>query len=101
MKMLLIVYRESLEEEIHGLLQQHGVSAFTELQHVAGAGETGRAFHSFTWPGTNGLILTALPDTEANRLLQGLKSYRDERVKEQHGAKFPLRVFTFPCDLAV
>jgi len=101
MKMLLVIYRESLEEEIHGLLQQHGVRAFTELQHVAGAGETGRAFHSFTWPGANGVILTALPEKEAERVVQGFKAYRDQRVEEQHGDKFPLRVFTFPCDLVV
>jgi nitrogen regulatory protein PII len=101
MKMLLIVFRDSLEEEIHALLKEHGVKAFTEMHKVAGVGETGRAFHSFTWPGLNGMILTALPDDQVERVVDGLKSYRDERMKAQRGAKFPLRVFAFPCDLVV
>jgi len=97
MKMLLIVFRESLEEEIHGLLNQHQVKAFTELHKVGGTGETGAAFHSFSWPGVNGMILTALPDDEAEHLIEGLKGFRDQRTQQQHGVKIPLRVFVLPC----
>lgn len=99
--MLLIVFRESLEEEIHALLKEHGVKAFTELHKVSGIGNTGAAFHSFTWPGVNGMILTALPDEEATRVAEGFRSFRDQRVKAQHGAKLPLRAFILPCDLVV
>lgn len=101
MKMLLIVFRESLEEEIHGLLHTHHVNAFTELHKVTGTGETGTAFHSFTWPGVNSMILTALPDDEADRVVEGFKVFRDERRHGQHGANIPLRVFVLPCALVV
>jgi len=101
MKMLLIVFRESLEEEIHGLLQEHHVKAFTELHKVGGTGETGAAFHSFSWPGVNSMILTALSDDEAKRLVEGFKMFRDQRAQQQHGAKIPLRVFVLPCEQLV
>ena len=101
MKMLLIVFRESLEEEIHGLLQEHGVKAFTELHKVGGTGETGAAFHSFTWPGVNGMILTVLAEDEAERVVEGFKVFRDQRIQQQHGAKIPLRVFVLPCEQVV
>lgn len=95
--MLLIVFRESLEEEIHALLHTHHVKAFTELHKVGGTGETGAAFHSFAWPGVNELILTALPDDEAERVVEGFKVFRDERRRQQHGIKLPLRIFVLPC----
>ena len=101
MKMLLIVFRETLEEEIHGLLATHNVTAFTELHKVGGTGETGAAFHSYAWPGLNGMILTALPEDHAEGVINGLKAFRDQQVQEHHGAKFPLRVFVLPCELAV
>jgi nitrogen regulatory protein PII len=101
MKMLLIVFRESLEEEILGLLKELGVKAFTEVHEVAGSGETGSALHSFTWPGVNSMILAALPEDHLKRVVEGLKAFRDQRVKQQHGAKIPLRVFVLPCELVV
>jgi hypothetical protein len=97
MNMLLIVFRESLEEEIHGLLKELHVKAFTELHKVGGAGETGAAFHSFAWPGVNAMVLTVLPEDHADRVVEGLKSFRDKRVKGQHGLKLPLHVFVLPC----
>ncbi|TLY26256.1 MAG: hypothetical protein E6K63_12835 [Nitrospirae bacterium] len=97
MKMLLIVFRDSLEEEIHGLLKEFSVKAFTELHKVGGTGETGSAFHSFTWPGMNALVLTALPEDQAERVVEGLKGFRDQRTKQQHGLKIPLHVFVLPC----
>jgi len=97
MKMLLILFRESLEEEIHGLLKELHVKAFTELHKVGGAGEAGAAFHSFAWPGSNAMVLAALPEDHADRVVEGLKAFRDQRAQQQHGVKLPLRVFVLPC----
>lgn len=97
MKMLLIIFRDSLEEEIHGLLKDLGVKAFTELHKVGGTGETGAAFHSFTWPGMNALVLAALPEDQADRVAKGLKEFRDQRIQQQRGLKVPLHAFVLPC----
>jgi len=44
MKMLMIVFRESMEEDIRSLLRTHHVGAFTEMHDVTGIGEAGAAF---------------------------------------------------------
>ena len=97
MKMLLIVFRESLQEEIHALLTQYGVSAFSELHNVIGAGETGAAFHAFSGSGANDMILTAMSEDLADRVVEGFKLFRDQRVHELHVARIPLHVFVLPC----
>ncbi|OLC42728.1 MAG: hypothetical protein AUH74_03735 [Nitrospirae bacterium 13_1_40CM_4_62_6] len=101
MKMLLIVFRDSLEDEIVVLLKEFNVKAFTELHKVGGTGETGDAFHSFASPGVNTMILTALAEDQAERVVKGLKAFRDQLAKQQQGAKIPIRVFVFPCEQVV
>ena len=92
-KMVMMIFRDSLDDEVTSLLKEFGVKAFTEIHNVEGLGETGAAFHSFTWPGRNSMILTAMPEDRADRLIKRLREFRDQRVRQQHGLKFPLRVF--------
>jgi hypothetical protein len=101
MKMLLIVFRESLEPEILALLKELGVRAFTELPSVVGTGEAGAAFQSFASLGSNSMVLTALADDHAAQVIQGLHAYRDKLTEQQHGAYIPLRVFALPCEQVV
>jgi nitrogen regulatory protein PII len=97
MKMLLLVFRSSLEEDMLHLLNSLGVKAFTEASKVFGKGETGTAFGSFSWPGSNSLILAALEDDQTDKVVKGLKAFRDRLAGEQHGEKIPIRVFILPC----
>lgn len=101
MKMVLIVFRESLEQEVCGLLNALHVRAFTEITHMGGTGEAGSAFHSFTWPGGNSMIFTALTEDETDRVVEGFKGFRDQRAQQQRGAHLPLRVFVLPCEQAL
>lgn len=97
MKMLMIIFRESLEQEVCGMLKELDVRAFTEVTNVGGAGEAGTALHSFTWPGGNTMILTALAEDHADRVVEGLRAFRDQRPPQRSAAKIPLRVFVLPC----
>jgi nitrogen regulatory protein PII len=101
MKMLMIVFRESIEEDIKALLRTHNVKGFTEMHDVTGTGEAGPAFHSLSWPAFNDMILAALPDAEADTVVNALKDFRDRQVEKQGGAKIPLRVFALPCEMVV
>ncbi len=101
MKMLMIILKESLEEDVRALLRKEGVAAFTELKEVTGRGEAGSTLHSLPWPGYNNLILTALSEMEATRVIAALTGFRDGLAEKQHGAKIPLRVFALPCELVV
>ena len=101
MKMIMIVFRESLEEDIRGLLSMNQVEAFTEMVDVVGKGEAGPAFHSLSWPGLNNMILVALPEVQADRVVAALKKFHDQQVRNERGTKIPMRVFTLPCELVV
>ena len=92
-KMVLLIFRDSLEEDIMSLLKRFGVNAFTEVHNVEGLGETGAAFHSLVWPGINSMILAAMPEEHADRLIKGVREFRNQRVHQQYGLKLPLRVF--------
>lgn len=41
MEMLVIVFRESLVEQVHALLNEYEVTSYSELQNVTGKGATG------------------------------------------------------------
>jgi nitrogen regulatory protein PII len=101
MIMLMIIMKESLEEEVRELLRNHNVTGFTEVREVTGQGEAGATFHSLSWPGFNDLILAAMPELDAKQLIDALVKFRDSAAEKQHGAKVPLRVFSVPCTLVV
>lgn len=97
----MIVFRDSLEQDVMKVLKELGVKAFTEMPSVVGSGEAGPAFHSLVVPQTNAMVLTALEDDQADRVVAGLRAYREELTKRQHGAYIPLRVFALPCEQVV
>jgi hypothetical protein len=98
MTMLLLVFRYSLDEEILRLLKELNVKSFTEAPKVFGMGEAGTAFNSMDWPGSNCMILSAMEDEQATRVVAGLREFRDRLIKQQRNNKIPIRVFAFPCE---
>lgn len=101
MNMLLVIFRQSLDEDIRELLRGLEVKAFTEAPKVFGIGEAGKANDSFEWPGFNCLILAAMEDKQAEYVIERLREFRDRLSKRQQGAKIPMRVFVLPCERAV
>ncbi|MEW6543541.1 MAG: PG0541 family transporter-associated protein [Nitrospirota bacterium] len=101
MKMLMVIYRRSLDQDIRHLLKGLNVRAFTEAPKVLGMGEAGHAFDSLAWPGHNVMILSAMRNEEAEHVVAELKSFRDHLQGLQDGAKVPLRVFTLPCEQVI
>ena len=98
MKMLLIVFRQSTAEHIHALLREYDVNAFTELHNVAGRGETGPNVQFFLSPGANSIILTAVSEPLAYRLIDGLTRFKAEQGLGEHSN---VHVFILPCEQAV
>ena len=101
MKMIMVLFRSSLEEDVLGLMNDLNINALTEIPEVLGRGETGEAYGSLFSSGSNGLILTAVEDQQADEAVRALKAFRDRLSERQHGCKIPLRVFTFPCSMVV
>jgi nitrogen regulatory protein PII len=101
MKMLLIVFRQSMVEHIHALLKEFDVNAFTELHNVAGRGETGPSVQFLLSPGANSMILTAVSEKHAYRLIDAFTRLKAEQGPHQHDNVFPLHVFLLPCEQVV
>ena len=98
MKMLLIVFRQSMVEHIHTLLKEYDVNAFTELHNVAGRGETGPNVQFFLSPGSNCMILTAVSEQLAYRLIDGFARLKTDPKMRQGNNMLPLGVFVLPCE---
>lgn len=101
MKMLLIVFRESLAEQIHALLKEYEVTGYSELHNVSGRGETGPTVHFALSSGANRMILAALPEQASFRLIDVLNRYRTEHMTQQRQEAYPLHVFVLPCEQVV
>ena len=101
MKMLMIVFRESISEQIHALMKDYAIMAYTELQNVSGRGETGPTLHFSLSAGANRMILAAIPEQMAYRVIEGLTRYRTEQLQQQGEDAFPLHVFVLPCEQVV
>lgn len=98
MKMSMIVFRRSIVERIHALLKEYDVNAFTELHNVAGRGETGPNVGFFLSPGPNSMILTAVSEQLAYRLIEGFTRFKAEQGTDQPNH---VHVFILPCEQAV
>jgi hypothetical protein len=86
MKMLLIVFRQSMVEQIHALLKEYDVNAFTELHNVAGRGDrTQRSVLPVTGPQLHdphsGIRTACLPP---HRWVHALESGRRDTTTRQY-----------------
>jgi hypothetical protein len=98
MKMLLVIFRRSLDHEMRRFLKGLDIKAFTEAPKILGIGDAGHAFDFLYWPGFHSMIVAAMDEDQAKRILEELKAFRDHQQELQHGAKVPIRVFVLPCE---
>ena len=101
MQMVAVIFRKSLENEVLTVLRACNVQAFTDIGEVWGAGESGQVFNSFARPGFNSIVLAALDEPDAERVVMALRVFREDAVRQQRGAPVPLHVFLLPCQQAV
>jgi nitrogen regulatory protein PII len=101
MKMLVIVFRESLVEQVHALLNEHEVTSYSELHNVTGKGATGLTSQFFLAPSTNRMLLVAVPEQSAHRLIDGFKRLHLGQEASTGDLMFPLHVFVLPCEQVV
>ncbi len=101
MQMLMIISRSSLLDDLLALLSSLGVDSSTQIPNVHGAGQAGTAFGTFESPASNVVILAALEEDKASRVVTELTALRNRSEARQSSGKFPLRVFVLPCTQAV
>lgn len=99
MKMLMIVARESLLEELEKLLRENAITGYTIHNKVAGRGKTGNVYQTFLNPETNVVINAVLPSNQVvDKAVTALKTLHAARTKGSHVKPFSLKVFSFPCE---
>lgn len=96
MKMLILVFRSTLNEEVLSVLDGLKLPGYTETAEVYGTGSTGRVFDSHAWPGYNSMVLSAVGEGDA-RKVAGALGELSVRLTAQ-GEKVPLRLFAVPCE---
>ena len=97
-KLLLITFRQSLEEDIGQLLHKIGVTNYTLIPGVLGMGTSGKVISGYGWPGVNSMLLVVLEEEQAKPVLEKLKAFHNRLVEQQPSLKIPMRLFVLPCD---
>jgi hypothetical protein len=97
MNMLMLVFRSSLKERIHVLLEQCDVRAYTEMPETIGAGQTGPAEGVSFYPGVNSVIMVAVDDAHAEGVEQAVKDWCADVAQRPGGQKPSIRLFAWPC----
>lgn len=97
MKSILIVFDQAYYERISALLDKMNCRGFTYLETVQGRGtKTGEPhFGSHAWPSLNSAIITIVPDTRVDSLLEAL--HEMDKQTEQLG----LRAFVWNIEKTI
>ena len=83
MKAIFIAYNQAYYEEIAKMLNENGVTGYTEWDEIKGHGsETGEAHYgTHAWPTLNNAILTMVADDKVTPILNTLKE-QDQKTPE-------------------
>ena len=96
-KLLLITFRQSLEEDLGHLLNELNVTNYTLITGVLGKGETGKVAGTFGWPGLNSVLFVVLDEEQVAPVVEKLKAFHN-RLPTQQPSSIPLRLFLLPCE---
>lgn len=87
MKMILIIFNISLQEEVRDLLKNTGTTCFTQWPRIIGQGKsTGPKLDNDVWPGANSGIMVVADEKQAETLMAAVQALRDE-IGEYEGIK--------------
>lgn len=89
MNMLFLVFRHSLEEDMLERFSRLNGRAFTEAPDMLGMGETEAPFDSSPMRPSNSMILAALEEDQTERVIEGLKVFRDQVADRNPTRQFP------------
>lgn len=101
MKMLVLIFRQSLEADLMKVLDDLEVKAFTQASAIEGMGDSGTTLHSYGKNGHNSMILAAMDDERAMQVAKRLKTFFSIAQRHQQGGRIPLRLFAIPCECLI
>lgn len=89
MKMFLLMYSGPTPTRVEEILERHDVHAWTTYEGGRGAGATGRQEGSRAWPGATALVMSVVPQANADALASVLEQ---EAERLPHGERLHLAV---------
>jgi hypothetical protein len=98
MDMLMIVFRTSLKERVHELLQTCEVMAYTEIPEAVETGHSGPAEGVSFYPGMNRVILLSFEPAQRDKVAGAVKAWCAETLQHSGWVKPAIRVFSWPCN---
>ncbi len=82
-EMILVIFNSSIEEEMLEVLKQAGMTCYTKIPGVHGAGRYSEPrLDSHVWPGTNVIYLIAVEPGQRRGILDAVR-----RMKQVHRAE--------------
>ena len=99
MKMLNIVCREKLEDEILAMFKDLGIRGYTVISGVGGSGQTGTVSGTGGRADRNTLFMAALEDDHMTQVLNAVRAIHTRHVHGYRGLEIPLKVFLQPCEV--
>jgi len=104
MKMLTIVCRDSLEDDLLELLKLSGIGCgYSIISQVTGCGETGTVAGTgyFSGLGFNTMILVVIEEKDFHRVVAAIRAFHGRLMQSQEGRSIPLKVFAQACEIVV
>jgi hypothetical protein len=92
-KMVLIVYEAGIDEDLQSVIERLGVPGWTKLTGATGTGRHGNRFGTQIWPGTNNLLMMALPEDRVDSVIEVLNELKTSYLKPP-----ALQVFVLPTE---
>lgn len=96
MDMLMIVFRTSLKEHVHEILETCGVTAYTEFPETTGTGQSGSTEGASFYAGRNTVILVSLESVQRDKVAGAVKGWCAE-AQHSGWVKPAIRIFSWPC----
>lgn len=93
MRLVVIAHGEGISSEVMDLLEEVGARSYTRWTGVQGKGETsGPHLGTHVWPKLNAVVAVAVDDSQAERLLEGVRTLRGRLGAEG------IKAFVLPLD---
>jgi len=68
MKMMMIVYNHSLDDEMIELLKNNNVAGYTKIEGVIGEGDSEPHMGTNVWPSTNNIVFVAMTAAQLKKV---------------------------------
>ena len=72
--LLTVIYDSGIDESVMAAIESMGLDGWTKLDGAHGFGGTGHKLDTPVWPGTNNILLIALPQEQAMTVAERLRA---------------------------